>query len=254
MLSTFRNTILTGIPTHTSDPCLRDYLLSFEESRGIRCAVYYAPFDFINTDARLVLLGITPGWAQMEEALWTAREGLRAKSSDEEVLRSVKTNASFKGMRTRLCRWLDLLGIRTYLGLCSTLELFDGKRHLLHTTSAVRYPVLVTRCGARENARENYSGHRPRLWKDRHLWSYVTHYLVPELDAVSRALIVPLGKCASQVLEVLSGDVPRLRGRFLRGFPHPSGANGHGPRAFSANLNSLRTQVAGFFTGSSKGS
>ena len=37
-----------------------------EDKHGI--SVYYAPFDDVNRDAKIVLLGITPGTAQMYRA------------------------------------------------------------------------------------------------------------------------------------------------------------------------------------------
>lgn len=37
--------------------------------------VYYAPFHYLNEVARVVLLGLTPGWTQMEAAFRAARQG-----------------------------------------------------------------------------------------------------------------------------------------------------------------------------------
>jgi hypothetical protein len=40
-------------------------------------SVYYAPFDYINRDAKIVIAGITPGKTQMLNALREVRKQLR---------------------------------------------------------------------------------------------------------------------------------------------------------------------------------
>ena len=40
-----------------------------------RLSIYYAPVDYVNTRARLAIVGVTPGWTQMEVAYRTARRG-----------------------------------------------------------------------------------------------------------------------------------------------------------------------------------
>ena len=40
--------------------------------------MFYAPFDSVNESARLIILGITPGWTQMELGCRTARAALFA--------------------------------------------------------------------------------------------------------------------------------------------------------------------------------
>jgi hypothetical protein len=67
-----------------------------------RLIAYYAPFDYVNTRARLVLVGVTPGPTQMLESYAIVRDAMRADRTDEDALRSVKAHASFKGMRKDL--------------------------------------------------------------------------------------------------------------------------------------------------------
>ena len=111
-----------------------------------RIVAYYAPFDYLNRLARVALVGVTPGPAQMRDSYAIVRDALRAGQSDQQALQAVKARASFKGMRRDLARWLDELGLATLLGLRSCSELFqDSHRGLMHTTSAVRYPVFVRR-------------------------------------------------------------------------------------------------------------
>lgn len=106
-------------------------------------------------------MGVTPGPTQMLESYAIARDALRAGRMDEDALRSVKAHASFKGMRRDLARWLNEIGLAPVLGLQSCAELLeDSHRGLLHTTSAVRYPVFVRK---RDGSLVNHTGSSPGL-------------------------------------------------------------------------------------------
>jgi hypothetical protein len=65
--------------------------------------------------------------------------------------------------------------------------------------------------------------------------SIVEQILLPELAELPHALIVPLGVAVNATLLDAGVDPSRC----LYGFPHPSGANGHGPNAFAT----ARTQM-----------
>ena len=63
--------------------------------------------------------------------------------------------------RALQARWLDDLGLAPVLGLASCAKLLeDSGRGLLHTTSAVRYPVFARK---RDGSLTNYSGSSPGL-------------------------------------------------------------------------------------------
>src|SRR5574337_382402 len=67
--------------------------------------IYYAPFDAVNPAAAIVLLGITPGWTQMEIAYRVARREMAAGFTGDEICRRAKQHASFAGMmRANLVR------------------------------------------------------------------------------------------------------------------------------------------------------
>jgi hypothetical protein len=77
--------------------------------------MFYAPFDWVNESARLIILGITPGWTQMEVACRTARVLSEGRATDE-VCRIAKQQASFTGlMRSNLVRMLDALEVPSLL-------------------------------------------------------------------------------------------------------------------------------------------
>jgi hypothetical protein len=201
--------------------------------------IYYAPFDRVNTRARLAIVGVTPGWTQMEIGYRTARQGLLDGSEDDEILASAKRAVSFAGsMRTNLVTMLDALGLPEVLG-ASTRSLFDERSDLLHTTSAIRYPVFVD--GA------NYTGHRPRPLDSSILAAFVEERLDAELASAGSALIIPLGDAVERCLDFLVRRDHLPRERCLFGFPHPSGANGHRARLFSERRDGLQRTLHGWF-------
>ena len=198
--------------------------------------MFYGPFDWINGSANLMILGIIPGWTQMELACRTARAALSDRKPVDEVCRLAKLQASFAGvMRLNLVRMLDTLGVPKLLEIESTADLFSRASHLLQTGSAFRYPIFV---GSR-----NYAGANPAPTKSALLLRVARRWLLPELEALPHATIVPLGRSVVEVLEVLlaEGSIPRRR--WLTGFPHPSGANGHRARLFEENRVSLERQL-----------
>lgn len=85
-----------------------------------RVSVYYSPFDWINPSARLVIVGITPGRQQAENALMEAQRALRAGDPPETVLRRAKNTAAFSGaLRNNLVALLDHVGLPRWLGIGS---------------------------------------------------------------------------------------------------------------------------------------
>jgi hypothetical protein len=198
--------------------------------------VHYAPFDHINERARVVLMGITPGWQQMRIAHQTARDRIRAGATDEQVLWAVKQQASFAGMRDRLAQWLDGLGVHEVLALASTSELFGVRAEMLHTTSAVRYPVLYA-------DGKNWSGSKPAI-SEPVFRRFIRKALASELAAVGQALIVPLGVAVQSALADLVNDGLLDPRRCLFGFPHPSGLNASGPARYRAERQRLTAAVA----------
>jgi len=181
-------------------------------------SVYYAPFDYINTDAKIVVCGITPGFQQAILALEEAGKKLRKGATPEAAELAAKNTASFGGpMRSNLIRLLDYIGIPQKLRINSCSELFGNKSNLVHYTSALRYPVF--------KSLKNYSG-TPSMVSKPILRKQLDRYFLPELAQLSSSsLIVPLGPKVEEALSlaVKAGSVSQ--GQVLGGLPHPSGAN-----------------------------
>lgn len=180
-------------------------------------AAYYAPFDAVNPEARVVLVGITPGRTQAGNALAEARKQLANGVSHADALSQAKRVGAFSGaMRTNLTALLDHIGLPRWLGLTSCDELFVNAAHLLQSASVLPFPVFVN--GG------NYNG-TPNPLRTPMLRQMVLEHFVPMAHALPEAVFVPLGPVPTRVLQWLVSQ-NHLNGRqLLLGLPHPSGAN-----------------------------
>jgi len=170
----------------------------------------FLPIEANNPEARVFILGLTPGRYQAEIYMDRYLDARRAGCSHTEAAWKAKTAASFAGaMRRNLVTMLDELGLPQRLGLESTADLFEGYRRLLRTSSAIRYPAY------RRGRGKNYGG-SPTPDKIPLFWTCVEACLQPLIAAKS---IDP--------------------SRVLLGFPHPSGANGHRLRQFGERYDML---------------
>jgi hypothetical protein len=184
----------------------------------------------VNFEAKVVIVGITPGWTQMEIAFRQARAALLKGGNAEVALRTVKREASFAGaMRRNLIKMLNEIRLQKAMGQTSCDDLFGCNSDLIHPTSAIRHPVFVHG--------RNYTGHSPDLLCEAILLRYVELVFATELAAMPRALVVPLGSCVDAVLRHLINIGALNPKRCLLGFPHPSGANGHRPSQFEQRRN-----------------
>jgi hypothetical protein len=180
-------------------------------------AVAYAPFDHVNREADIVIVGITPGRQQMRNALLEAHRILKSGGSDDEAMAGPKVFASFSGpMRSNLVSLLDGIGINKVLGLDSTASLWGKASNRVQFTSALRYPVFID--GG------NYSG-TPAIESTPFLTDQLRQWFLPEMAALSNAIFVPLGPQIGDVLERAAAMAGVDRNRVLSGLPHPSGAN-----------------------------
>ena len=202
--------------------------------------IYYAPFDHVNREAKVVLVGITPGWTQMEIAYREAHAGLHAGLDPATILKRCDERASFAGtMRGNLLDMLEDLELPKCLNIPSSESLFSEHRALLHTTSALRYPVFVKG--------SNYRGDNPKPLKTPALLDFIEDVLAPELQQVPQAVIIPLGESVSGVINHLINTDRLDRSRCLLGFPHPSGANGHRKRHFDERRERLSRALREWF-------
>ena len=202
---------------------------------------YYAPHnEVVNENAKIFIVGITPGWTQTTLAYKTAHEGLVKKLGYEEIQKECKKNSRFAGsMRKNLVEMLDELNLNKKLSINSCLELFENKDELLHTTSVIPYPVFIKN--------KNYTGFGPKILDNEILKSYLEKYFYKEVAKLPNAFIIPLGKAVEEVLELMISKKLIKKEQCLLGFPHPSGANGHRKIQFKDNKENLINIINEYF-------
>lgn len=180
-------------------------------------SVYYAPFDWVNPGARVVLVGITPGRTQAVNALVEAKRQLTSGAAPEQALRSAKLTGGFSGaMRPNLTAMLDRIGLAKWLKISGCEQLFGASSHLLQSSSVLPFPVFL-------NA-ENYNG-TPDIVTTPLLRQMVVGHFVPMAKALPEAVFLPLGSVPSKVLTWLVFQGHLNPKSILQGLPHPSGAN-----------------------------
>jgi hypothetical protein len=179
--------------------------------------IVWSPFDYVASAAKLVIVGITPGAQQAENAAAAFREALAGGCSPAEASRIAKLKGAFSGpMRNNLIAMLDHICVQHLVGVPTCAELFDPHRELVHLTSALRYPVFVR--GA------NYNG-TPDMLRTPCLTAMIDTHLANEARALPRALWLPLGDKPAAALRHLASHGMIDADQILHGLPHPSGAN-----------------------------
>ena len=200
---------------------VKDKKFLLEKEKNIE--IYYAPFDYINSKAKIVIVGITPGLQQMLQSYEVINQG--------KSLKEVKDLSSFKGsMRTGLIKYLDELKINDILKIKSCESLFNKNSKYLHTTSLVKYPVF--------DKGKNYSG--ANILKKKILLDFIEKNFLEELKTLKKSIIIPLGNTVSSTIEYLNNKHNLKLRCFLKGFPHPSGANARKNIQFKENKRNMK--------------
>tara|TARA_B100001996_G_scaffold101300_1_gene75968 strand:+ start:66 stop:737 length:672 start_codon:yes stop_codon:yes gene_type:complete len=203
-MSKFLNQIRSLKKINKSTITNKNFLIKREDN----IEIYYAPFDYINSKAKIMIVGITPGLQQMLQSFEAVNEG--------RSLKEVKDLSSFKGsMRTTLIKYLDALNINKKLRIKSCESLFNINSKYLHSTSLIKYPVF--------DKGRNYSG--SGLLKKKILLDFLEAHFVKELKKLDKTIIVPLGNTVSSTIDYLNNEFKLNLKCFLNGFPHPSGLN-----------------------------
>jgi len=179
--------------------------------------VCYAPFEYINPSARVVLVGITPGNQQMVNAVAEARSQLDAGRDLDHVVMAAKQVGAFSGdIRGHLVNLLDHIGLHCWLGIDSCMALFSSARNLVQTTSVLRNPVFYRG--------KDYNG-TPNMTRHPLLRSQLAEHFLHDVRALPNAVFVPLGDKVSAALEYLAEQGHLNGSRILAGLPHPSPQN-----------------------------
>lgn len=186
-------------------------------ARSAKLSQYWCPSEYVPTNARIAIVGITPGREQATNIFEAFRVALLAGQQTADGLRTAKLAGSFSGpMRANLVRMLDSIGLHKKLGLITCASLFEPANELAHFTSALRYPVFIDG--------RNYNGSPPILSVDI-LRKCVETYLAAEASSLKVILWLPLGPKPTTTLKHLASKGVIAPDAILEGMPHPSGAN-----------------------------
>jgi hypothetical protein len=120
---------------------------------------------------------------------------------------------------------LDSIGLARCLAIKGTGSLWGSDADLLHTTSVLRYPVLV--------GGKNYNG-TPQVEQNQVSERWFRTTFVADIAKIKEAIIIPPGPKVARQIQRLIGEEILRESRVLLGLPHPSGANaeriaGHTP-------------------------
>ncbi|AMO56245.1 hypothetical protein [Endozoicomonas montiporae] len=197
--------------------------LTLWENHDRQLSCYYAPFEHVNTRAKIVLIGITPGRTQMNRALSAASRAVNSQADVQQAIAEVKRIGSFSGnMRPNLVNTLNKLGYQKKLGITCCSELWAERNDLVDFCSLLTYPVFVKG--------RDYNG-MPHPMKVPELKTMLVDEFANRLQSIpADAELVPLGELVANVLSELDdmGLVPQTITRINNKVvapPHPSGAN-----------------------------
>ncbi|MEN3274937.1 MAG: hypothetical protein V7631_727 [Massilia sp.] len=182
-----------------------------------RYTMHYIPFEHVNPQARIVVVGIAPGFVQWKIAMAEVQRQLAAGAPDAEVLRAARLRGAFSGaIRPNFVSLLDAIGVQRWLGIAGCASLFDQDAHLVQISAILRHPVFVDG--------KNYSG-TPGMARLPFLRGQVLRYFAHEAAQLPDALYIPMGGSVAEGLDWLAREGIIRRDRILHGLPHPSGAN-----------------------------
>jgi hypothetical protein len=202
---------------------------------------YYVPFHYLNSKARIVVIGVTPCWTQMERAFSVAKKGLADGLEKEALFDYIDRTGRFNGpMRWNLIEMLDGIGLQSCLGIDSCAALFRNSSHLAHFTSVVSAPVF--------KLDQNYSGICPKLLTVPKLRDFVLENLACELAQLPNAILIPLGDVPGDAIQLLHANKLLMTlDHCLFGFPHPSGANRHRKTRYDQGRRRWAEQLTALF-------
>ena len=166
-------------------------------------------FNYINPEAKVVIVGITPGNSQIEGT----REGMTP--------RKIKQTYAFAGnMRPNLIRMLDYIGVNKLLGIDSCKTLWEQDFDKVEMTSLLKEATYLIKRDGREDMFNDAS----KIVKSEKLTNMLNKGFVKDCSNYSSAQLFVA--CGSKVYNVLVSlkqqgviTVPVIE------IAHPSGGN-----------------------------
>jgi hypothetical protein len=192
-----------------------DFLIGREKEYN----VFYIPFEFVNTSARLVLVGITPGPTQMKCAYATAQRALASDLVDSEILRIIKQNCAFSGMRDRINEMLDHFNIPQNIGVESASSLWTTNFKYLQPTSIIPNATF--------KGSDYFNGPFSTILQVSLLRKQFENEFIPSISNLSKeALYIGMGPIVDEALQWCSSRGVINEQQIVGYFPHASGNSG----------------------------
>ncbi len=207
-----------------------DLMIWEDRSKKLQC--FYAPFDYINPDAKIILVGLTPGKTQMTNALNSVIESYTnpIRADKDSILLKAKQFASFSnGARSKtqdnLIDILKKLGYEKELRISNLIDLWGKAGNQVQFCSVLKYPVFKNGGNYKDDPSSRNA--TPDLKK-------MINKFVEDLQLIDpNALLIPLGGQVHNVITKLNKDKKIPQRLKLTEFgevvfhPHPSGESCH---------------------------
>lgn len=185
----------------------------------------YIPFEHVNKDARLVIVGITPGTTQLELAYAAAQSLLQKGRPEAETLLEVKKGGAFGGpsMKPNLLKILRHFQFEKLLKIDDVDSLWGQHALLLHATSVVPHAAFVTR----RSEEAMFAGSFGDVQGSDLLRECFEDCFVPSVREMNpAAMFVGLGPCPQKALEWCVERGYLRNEQVLGSFCHPSSSGG----------------------------
>lgn len=184
-----------------------------------RYTLRYTPFEYVNSSARLCIVGITPGTTQLEEAYRAAQRLLEQGASLDVILRETKKAAAFSGeMRKNLVRILRHFQFGELLGADES-TLWGTNAALLHSTSVIPHATF--------KGGKMFAGPFEEILRAPLLRKHFEQDFLPELRCLPKSTwFIGLGPTPLAALEWCIEYDHLEPEQLLGAFPHPSGKGG----------------------------
>jgi hypothetical protein len=188
-----------------------------------RHRLYYVPFEHANLDARLVVVGITPGPNQLELAIQAVQRSRTLPAASVQL--EVKKQASFGSatMRPNLLKMLAHFRVRERLGITTEADLWGAAWPMFQATSVVPHAAFDLKA---DGAEKMFNGKFGEVLSSPLLMTCFEERFLPLVRAMNRsALWVGLGPTPRSALEWCV-EKGLLRKGQIAAFAHPSRSAG----------------------------
>lgn len=166
-------------------------------------------FDYVNSKAEVVIVGITPGNSQLDG------------SREDKTPREVKREFAFAGkMRPNLVNMLDYIGVNNLLSIETCKSLWEEDFDRVEMTSLLKEATYVLK---KDGTKEMFK-HAKRIAKSEKLTRMLEGGFLKDCNSYNNAvLFVACGPGVYDVLKRLQEE-KKIKGQVV-GIAHPSGVN-----------------------------